>query len=593
MLPLVLTVCLVIPALTPPDGEGSPAELVTKRYVLAALQGLVAEDGPGAKTLPLLPMPMLPFGSTRGLPESEGLGVDLEELVEAVRQGVRPEEWEYAGRSIEVVDNSLLVTAPADLHVEIAAFLTSLVHLLMTPLRVTIDLYETSALVESRIGVSEADADSWLRQHCEAGELVPLRSFTLNALPGHWASRGLTRTVSYAADWSVEIAEQAVCGDPVMETLALGTQLLLKASKTPSCTQLTIGLLHADLAAPIEERRLDSRSRLATDSAELRQQLDWRAQLPAVRFASLATTMALKEGQVALLQVGTAPLVQGQSMMAVVRAVGHPPFFANLGAYCAAELGFFGTADEVPLVPEQGEALPTWMGEGFADGPGWWLASLVPGPAMPYSLIGLLGQQIEIHDIRRVGPYLLLPVEKRDAVVSLVKTWHEPQAIDPTLEVSLRSREATAPTAPGSEVARFTIPMVPGFEAAAFFGVQKACVQDWDVDVANNAAVANPMIGNLLQGGFVKAVLSRSGTDEIVLRVTALLSLLDENTPWFDLGNDIAGSVQLPQALTGRLDTAVCVPLDKNGCSAPFPLGTLAVEGDTAYDLVARVLGAR
>ncbi|MFO0985185.1 MAG: hypothetical protein U1E76_26230 [Planctomycetota bacterium] len=66
---------------------------------------------------------------------------------------------------------------------------------------------------------------------------------------------------------------------------------------------------------------------------------------------------------------------------------------------------------------------------------------------------------------------------------------------------SLRTFEVSGRVASGErELARFRVPVVAGRFTTIWSGLAGSFLFDWNVDVANNAAVANPQIGWLLDG---------------------------------------------------------------------------------------------
>ncbi|MFG0316765.1 MAG: hypothetical protein ACF8XB_05790, partial [Planctomycetota bacterium JB042] len=278
--------------------EPSAAELVTRHYPLHALRS--EHRTVAVRTLPLREADHEEFDVEGG----EEYALDPNAAVELVRNLVAPDEWEYEGRGIDVLEDAVLeVTAPGDVHQQVDRLVRFLLDAAASPVTVRADVYRVTGeggLPPPPTGAIDGLARRGLEERLEAGALRPDASFRVPLLPGAPTIRTALETVPYLRDYDAELAEAAAVLDPVIDTLSLGVAAGLRADRTRDGDVVVSFVVRNTWLEEFALEPCDVRFRMVPESQISNVPGGGMLQVPRVGFASLAGSMRLAEGETGL-----------------------------------------------------------------------------------------------------------------------------------------------------------------------------------------------------------------------------------------------------------------------------------------------------
>ena len=300
---LASLVCLALLTTDP-----APMETVRRLYDLRDVLPVMTEEAPGFRTLPLSPR----WDDDLELYNEEGYMFEIDLLVDLLRQTVAPEEWEYEGRSLEVLgdDNeTLAVVAPVSVQKDIARFLAYVSRAANSPIEVVFRVYSTGG-VRGRVDLPLGKLDEREIQEIEkcaaAGRLEHVRSFRLRMHSGvPQSAKDIVRT-SYLRDYDVEIAQAATIPGPVIDSYPEGVALLARADRDIEDSILvTFGLRRSWSNGPLLEMNALTTSSITTQQEVEQVRVGGRLQSPQVSFTTLATSVRLRPGDATSVMMST------------------------------------------------------------------------------------------------------------------------------------------------------------------------------------------------------------------------------------------------------------------------------------------------
>jgi hypothetical protein len=129
-------------------------------------------------------------------------------------------------------------------------------------------------------------------------------------------------------------------------------------------------------------------------------------------------------------------------------------------------------------------------------------------------------------------------------------------------------REVTRPQADLARVAgllngRATVAMLAGDEFLVMDGREMAFVKDHDVEIAVDAAIADPVISTLFSGFAIRGTAAVAGRDRVGLTAELVVQdLVGDVVPFDGNANDI-GLVEVPRTATTRANISESLPKDR------------------------------
>lgn len=486
------------------------AELTTRMFDLAPILEPRAATPTAIRLLPAL---VNPRGSDV-FEEFEPTALAADSVVDLVRNCVWQDEWEFEGRSLDLVMTEtgtfMRVTLPAARMVDVANFLQFLTQTLNAATVVTVDVHRVRTTGQGQptipadaAGVAELVAD---------GRLGPARTFTLRLKPGRVEHSALLQSHTYVSHFEVEIAQAAARPNPITRTLETGTSLSMRGDvMQDGRVALQYALSDSAIPTAFDSIELKTEAQFVSERGSETSSARCVIQSPTLRFATLAGTAELERGK--SIVVGaidpTATATDHAGIVVVLRAdeIAARSDVFPIGDRELRILNVGYSALSALRIPAATRAQLQWTTDPASEPQAF--VDLVREP--DHSLVEAATYASGAFDSGEVyvmaqGPFVFLRTATAPA-----------QARDLGADIEARLR-AALPQVPAStlvdlQIGEGTNARVCGRVscsnrgALALAGTQENYVASWEVDVANNSSIAQP-ITFMLPSAFAARVTS-------------------------------------------------------------------------------------
>ncbi len=475
--------------------------------------------------------------------------IDLEDVVQLVRTCVAPESWEEEGVGIETHLGSLLVTQDQAVLADVDRLLAFLQDAIAPS--ITVEVWKVPAAEAPGAGVLSAQDASALvgRESVKAVGRIHMRSGRPSRL--HAGDR-----VAFLGDYDVEVASEAQVADPVVLVLETGLDLRIGAWRTAGQ-----GVI---LRVAGSDSTLDALAQRETSSTWVGQ-----VQLPVVDSQVLLGSGAVESGGGLL--VGAA---QGEDEhvllirpeVASVKGVA-PGGVCELVPVGACAAGFsgrralsFGTpmpsysdgsegADVFEEVHLEDQDQVVEMIRNFIDPAGW-------DEDPDRSIWPIAGSLV-----------IRAPEQVRQRARQLIQMMEEARVVNVGLEFrvgvldDVQSRAAMRGEADLASVAgvldtKICVGALSGTPFRQSIGRESAFIKDHDVEIAEDATIADPVVSTLFSGVAFEGTVSVPGPGKVALRGEFVVQdLVGDVVPIDGNTNDI-GVVEVPRTAGMRAEVA-------------------------------------
>jgi len=545
--------CTLLLALLPATGQAPAPASVVKVYNLSSA---VPGGYPGTDERILLPI-LLRGGGLESREWDPGYGADA--IVDLLRN-LAPEEFEYEGRRIQTDDGGrLLVEAPPAVQALVERYIGFLEGVFGASTEIVLDAVDWPAgadAIDVPVLVPMADAEKLLSR---AGS-ESRRTWRLRAQAGRIARLDCTRAVNLVTDYEVEVAQSSTVADPVVEDLSVGTRMQAGVAPAPGGTWLTLILQRGDPLSEPREHDLEVQNKVTTQERVSYIDTTTKVQAPEVLNRSFALNTFLPEGKaLAIRSSGIASGKPHGELLIIRRGAGALPTYAQ-GSFSLkdstrrGDVLFLNAESAVPphceisareLTGE--ESTPAWtMWRREEMSPGI-VATLEPGT------FGTLHEVLNAYDdqltIRELGAGIL--VSREDAADGGTDDSPDAKMYEGCMErisgltpaprlaqvvVALRRGEA--------EIARCALPLRDGVPATAVLGSEALEVGDLDVEIAQSAAIADPVMRVAFDGIAVWLRPSFTLAGDLALEVLARAQARNGARRQLDLGTPGLGQIE-------------------------------------------------
>ncbi|MFT5689893.1 MAG: hypothetical protein ACI8PQ_002742 [Planctomycetota bacterium] len=482
-------------------GDTGEDELITRRYPLYDLLPVIDQD---EYIQPLFEAP----GMGNYHFEEHGYGaanlsleIDCEPVFDLLGQAFGDElsdlgrEMNYSG-----LDNSLSITASAELHDRAKEMLAGLRTAFGARALVTVDILTLEGQLltfPKSATASTAQADALINAALTRGASHVRHE--LEIVPGSAAISDMTQPLAVMLDYDVEIAQDAFIWDPIPSTLDLGQRIVIRGVPDGDRLQISALLRTVDLVGEVNNRSFGTAGFLASEQKgptyaagpDVLQQAE-------VAMSSFAFTGDVTMGNALICASELNISGSMRSQLVVIRPLeitGRALFRQNLSSGEGRELVVVNTEAFSP------SSVNAWfLGHDELDAD-------VVGPFI-YSQIEansdgadpLMSKAFEFSANAMSGPWIMIAVDPTwdrisgDAIERIADSWSAPEdTISLTLDLLASGRGDNVP-------ARTLLPSWRGHRAAAIVGLARNVVYDYDVEVAQGAAVADPVVLSAFQG---------------------------------------------------------------------------------------------
>ena len=565
MIPSVLCVALLVGAAV----EANDAQQSLRSYDIAAF---VRSAGPDQDSMAMLPYVWASGGTEPfELDAEHQLAMNADQLVELIRTLIQPVVWEETIASVDCEGSRLLVEAPDAVHAEIEDLLGFLAEALLDPERLEVSVYR-GTVPSAPVLPTVAEADRMLQEALAAGTLTADRSTSVSLARGtfgHGESVDLDR---FVFDYEVEIAQGACIADPIIVPLQTGLTVSARGSRTDRGLLLDVLLrdsVRLDSGEPVELRSL---SQLNNKTQVVQNAFTAIVERPEVAFTSLASSFLLPYGRAAWVQCELETESGPVSALVDFRLRGADPARRSehrltLEDYDGVESTYTLRVQDFGAVATSAIHVPRISPFHF-DGALWdecWSGNSITGCSGELEPLLSLERAIDLLWSRE-------PIVDEDpsCMVLGLPTATILSVLPPEVDARAR-RTSEMLRAPGpvfqlnasirgqgeAELGWFRCPLSLGRRSSLWAGVQSTGVYDWDVDVANESACANPEMLAVVDGLAMVAKLDSVPRGELSLELSGKVHLLTGAAEDLDLRNQSEFSVTKAPARALAIDDRI------------------------------------
>ena len=448
------------------------------------------------------------------------------DFVTDVLRSVLADEFEYEGRSLELLEGGLLrVIAPAPVQERVRRMLGHLEQVFGSCVRIRIDILSGSETPFPAGVLAPAEAERLRREHARA-------STVLCPGPGRAAVADLSSEAGLVHDFDLEVAQHVFMHDPVLHTLCIGPRLALRASPAGDGARILLTLHSNGWAGPLQVQELATVARLTAGDNPRALTEDLKLESRPLANRSLALASFARPGEVLALSTGWD--VEGGSGRegVLVEVLGPLPPARWTYADGQRELALWNGEALVPPHWREGTVLPEggWrIGNGevvrglFYDpyeGPRVHVFSAA-GDSEEISWMEGWLTALNLEEPRFLGPWL---ADVRASGTGAAAELPAARVERATVELALVQQSET-----GRRVlAQTAFTALCGEDAACAVGVEQATVVDFDVEVAQGSGASDPVLGLVFEGLLARVRPERTLAGGWFVEVGAVASVLAE-----------------------------------------------------------------
>ncbi len=471
------------------------------------------------------------------------------EVLDLVQQ-VLGDELRAEGRDISIEGTDLVLLAPQALHEQVRAVLAALARVLTASVQVKVDVLSLAEGVAAELGASSVITQEEAQKLVNGlvGRGAQQREFMFQLAAGRTAWIDQRRSVPFLFDYDVEIAQQAFIYDPVVAETPDGWRMLLRGVPSENGLALSVLFLHSELSA-LTERPLGVGGQVALGGDKnAGSVVDWRGpqaiQIPEVQLTSCAFDTFLAEGK-ALVVLAESDLggVKRREVVVLRKVGGAASAFASVPIPRTTRT-LIAVNPETFRVPR----FAVEIGRDFTGAHPLVFARL-EADSSPFFQEWL---KYRFSVWRRLGPWILIvtdPAWDGDSAADLERLIAtrrtEPRVLD--LAVGLEAYGAPNPM-------RLALPIREGSTCGVVLGRTTTTIFDYDVEVAQSAAVSDPFVAARFEGLALVLSASEENGGALTLETRGVARLLDGDPATFDPRYPLMGSLDRPELRTLRFD---------------------------------------
>ncbi|MCK6449066.1 MAG: hypothetical protein L6Q99_21935 [Planctomycetes bacterium] len=564
------------------ESPGAPP-LVWRTYDLAPLAPCEVVESSEQSLLPLL-VPRDDFSESN----DGGRGRACDWLAEVAFLPVAA-ELEREGRSWQATsDGKLAVYASPDAQALLERELGFFGATFAAAVRVRVDV------IDDEVG-SDAAERTWPTRlpAAAADELVQraaargrVRSALLTIAPGDEVRVDDTRELRVITDYEVEVAQHSAAYDPVESAYRVGTELHARAAAVADGVQLALVARHSAELGPVRERKFAYVARYATEKGVTESVDELVFQAPQIVQHTEALTTFLPRGEAVLLRSAYTNLRTNTRCTFVLRGLGEP-------TPVASGLELYGNGQRIDVV-DLSRFAPPYVRlsgallepdairrklSGFFDTNRWeWSLPIAASPVQPDDELEL-ARQMHVAErdglfVSRLGAWCVLQPSSLEPD-GRAKPNLDAAALTPTrpksVELDVRLRRGDV------ELARWGASVVEGRAAAFTVGAETLGIDGANMEIAQGAAIHDPLTSVFFDGVLVEVVPRRSPSGAVDLDVVARARVLDAEPEWAT--GRIGGTPPVDRASWGTLIVDERVGLPATGEPRTAVLGLSGAGG--------------
>ncbi len=496
--------------------------------------------------------------------------MDEDQLVELI-QMMGGEMWEEDGTAIGVMNASTLYSrnTPENLR-SVQVLLDALRHIEGRRIRLEVDvLVLSSSAVRSLVGRGATTLDDEARQALLGLEGVRLLSSGTHDGPvGEMMSLVDRNWTAYVSDYDVEVAQKAWVADSLVSVLETGLEVAVR-----SCPRISGDGIQLEFTTDDVGRKASWRQAATSEDVG-------NVSLPSVSFSQAFSSVVVPKGHTAVVWSGNS--TEGGFAYLVRPRIVDPPASDSAGSRWIGSGEFrLGVFPAHTLVSARADsALPSQFRNGVAlvdpDSDMWGEDDEDRDPAWRLDedfVIETLYENTGGQSWDEMGPSIfwsngyLYVIQKAEHLVSVERLLQrlEKQVTAGSYSVTAELWMLTADSAKaigsgtvsgeslqkmrtdGELVWAAQVSTLSGSTSQLVQGSEQSYLRDYDVEIAQESTLADPVIDSYLTGGCLEASVNVRGAGMIELRSRVQLARSEREPTRFDLDAPRLGTIELPQ----------------------------------------------
>ncbi len=558
---MILLSLISVLSMCPEDASSRPAI----PSAIAEPDGVIKRYDLGAHNLPIdadKPFDLLLPGSPQPWEVGDGpevfRAIDDDVIVELV-QSLCGDEFEYEGRLIMYSGGQLLVKAPPRVHAKVSGILSFLGETLHAHTELQVDVIDLSDKAAAGAGTGLVDLAEADRIRSLGGPSTRLHSYRLQLMPGRAAKLDLSRHHRFLADYDVEVAQGAFASDPVIHTMISGTRLEIRGAPGADGLSLTLLFRHGAPTGELREVDLDQHGFVGSESGQTFLRGARMIQSLGVVGRTFACNTTLPSGKALVLR-STLDLNEASgTQFVIVRQTGKP-------LRTVYGTGAPGDGDDISLVNLRALVPPRLAFDGLMFQKH--LRHLEADRLHWYEYEPLLTTRVDWGECDGVAELIQMSCPDRRFTGDFPNLWLIARS-DTELTEELGAEGTEAPSVeavvksliPDDEVVQVSFTLrrrgegaskgvrgdlaaSVGQTSAAVLGVESTTTTDFDIEIAQASAVADPVTWMSFDGLALTVSPRRNASGGLFLELRGIAHLLYESDS-FDPVAQLHGGVDL------------------------------------------------
>ncbi|MFO0985186.1 MAG: hypothetical protein U1E76_26235 [Planctomycetota bacterium] len=485
-------------------------------------------------------------------------------LAELARQ-----RWGEGVVEVASTEQTLLVTGPTRAHEEITRLLERLEAACLGDERLQVRVLTGEGVLALPFMLAAAEADQRVAALVADGKAHIARAGVTCLIDGLVRTIDAADGASLVRDWDVEIAHGVAIPDPVMTMATTGLAASVRAARAAGGTYLDLALRYQEDDAPRDHTVMPTVrcASLPTECvaeappcAAICEPMPLLIEFPGQRFASWAGSLVLPDGQVLVIPCRVRTREGELTVAFELRVSGKPRQWIE------------------PLLENDGATQATFVHLGALVSPGIGVDRLGPlafenllasheredEPAWPS---GVESRAAHETDVTEILPLLRPDAQSEPATaLEFLSPSHlvvqGPDEVGREIAAQLgtalgpgKSYEISGRILAGQrELAQFRVPAIAGRLTTLWSGFAGAFLADWDVDVADIAAIGNPQVDWLLDGFALRLRVQATAPGHAQLILRGKLHFLEARPAIASLANPYTPEVECVRAQSLYVD---------------------------------------
>jgi hypothetical protein len=474
------------------------------------------------------------------------IGMNLDEEAPAtLLRSLFPRDFEIEGNLVESQGQGrFTVRGPASLHERISKALPQLMASVGARLELEVDFVRLAQPPAANAALLPESQASALVDAAQKEGRVARRRFTLSSGRPETFVQG--RWLDVVADYNVEVAQGSFAFDPYPLRAQLGTRMAVRAAPGAGGVFLALNLRRASALGKLTDRFLARSSRIANENASRTEQPDVLHQRLPILDQGYGLNSFLPDGQ-ALAIVSSQGGADVHELILVRRVGGGLQRTARVEAEGGSAVLLIDTTAWAPPYASSSWEETMWLQAPYDP--------YYEGGVVTISLAGpcdrglnvedvlynnTMGGERPIENLEQHWPWLLLP-QQGDAPLPDIEGELKALAPDQRLvqvSLTLRAQGAKLP------ISSMSLALRAGLASSVLLGVEDTYVGDFDVEIAQNSSVEDPVLRSLFDGVKLELLPRIELDGSLTLRLQGQASAREADPTKHQLGGGTIGEVE-------------------------------------------------